>query len=126
MGNETELNISLTEAILKLDEVVMIGYGMAKKKDLTGAIVSVSEKDFNKGNFTSPDQLIQGKISGVQMTGFKNFLSLSRKRIIKATQSIYYSLFLMNNWRLIQTWCKIQDIKCGIAIVLDLKYLLEQ
>jgi iron complex outermembrane receptor protein len=68
LGNETELNISLTEAPINLDEVVMIGYGTSKKKDLTGAISSVSEKDFNKGTYTSPDQLIQGRISGVQVT----------------------------------------------------------
>ena len=67
LGNETELNISLTEAILNLDEVVVIGYGTAKKKDLTGAVGSVSAKDFNKGIFASPDQLIQGKVSGVQI-----------------------------------------------------------
>ena len=50
-----------------LDDVVVIGYGTAKKKDLTGAIASVSEKDFNKGTYTSPDLLIQGKVSGVQI-----------------------------------------------------------
>ena len=67
LGNETELNISLEETIATLDEIVVIGYGTAKKKDLTGAIGSVSEKNFNKGIFSSPDQLIQGKVSGVQI-----------------------------------------------------------
>jgi TonB-dependent starch-binding outer membrane protein SusC len=67
LGNEIELNISLTETPLNLDDVVMIGYGTSKKKDFTGAVGSLSEKDFNKGNFSSPDQLIQGKVSGVQM-----------------------------------------------------------
>lgn len=50
-----------------LNEVVVTGYGTSKKKDLTGAVSSVKEKDFNKGVFTSADQLIQGKVSGVQM-----------------------------------------------------------
>jgi iron complex outermembrane receptor protein len=50
-----------------LNEVVVTGYGSSKKKDLTGAIGSVKEKDFNKGVFTSPDQLMQGKVSGVQV-----------------------------------------------------------
>ena len=48
--------------------MVVVGYGSAKKKDLTGAIAHISEKDFNKGNFISADQLIQGKVSGVQIT----------------------------------------------------------
>ena len=50
-----------------LNEVVVTGYGTSKKKDLTGSVGSVKEKDFNKGVFTSPDQLFQGKVSGVQV-----------------------------------------------------------
>lgn len=50
-----------------LNEVVVTGYGSSKKKDLTGSVGSIKEKDFNKGVFTSPDQLMQGKISGVQV-----------------------------------------------------------
>lgn len=51
-----------------IEEVVLIGYGQRKKSDLTGSIVSVSEKDFN-GGATSPEQLIQGKAPGVAITG---------------------------------------------------------
>ncbi|HEX6846820.1 MAG TPA: SusC/RagA family TonB-linked outer membrane protein [Chitinophagaceae bacterium] len=68
IGSETQLSITLEETIKTLDDVVVIGYGTAKKKDLTGAIGSVSEKDFNKGIFASPDQLVQGKVSGLQIT----------------------------------------------------------
>jgi len=50
-----------------LNEVVVTGYGTARKKDLTGSIGSVKEKDFNKGVFTSADQLFQGKVAGVQV-----------------------------------------------------------
>ncbi|HLG38489.1 MAG TPA: SusC/RagA family TonB-linked outer membrane protein [Chitinophagaceae bacterium] len=50
-----------------LNEVVVTGYGTAKKKDLTGSVGSLKDKDFNKGVFTSADQLIQGKLSGVQV-----------------------------------------------------------
>jgi iron complex outermembrane receptor protein len=50
-----------------LNEVVVTGYGTAKKKDLTGAVASLKDKDFNKGVYTSPDQLFQGKVSGVQV-----------------------------------------------------------
>lgn len=48
-----------------LNEVVVTGYGTARRKDLTGATASVREKDFNKGVYTAPDQLIQGKAAGV-------------------------------------------------------------
>lgn len=50
-----------------LNEVVVTGYGTARKKDLTGSVGSVKEKDFNKGVFTSADQLFQGKVAGVQV-----------------------------------------------------------
>jgi TonB-linked SusC/RagA family outer membrane protein len=50
-----------------LDEVVVIGYGAARKADLTGSVTSVNEKDFNRGLVVSPDQLIQGKAAGVQV-----------------------------------------------------------
>ncbi|WP_300599378.1 SusC/RagA family TonB-linked outer membrane protein [Niabella sp.] len=50
-----------------LNEVVVIGYGTARKKDLTGSVASISAKDFNKGVITSPDQLIQGKTPGVMV-----------------------------------------------------------
>jgi iron complex outermembrane receptor protein len=57
----------LPASIASLDSLVVIGYGTSKKKDLTGAVSSVKEKDFNKGTFTSPDLLIQGKVPGVQI-----------------------------------------------------------
>jgi iron complex outermembrane receptor protein len=48
-----------------LNEVVVTGYGTARRKDLTGSTASLREKDFNKGVYTAPDQLIQGKAAGV-------------------------------------------------------------
>lgn len=51
-----------------LDEVVVIGYGSVKKEDLTGAISAVSERDFQTGIISSPEQLIQGRVAGVQIS----------------------------------------------------------
>ena len=53
--------------VIGLDEVVVTGYGVQKKSDLTGSIATLDSKDFNLGIVTAPDQLIQGKIAGVQM-----------------------------------------------------------
>jgi TonB-linked SusC/RagA family outer membrane protein len=50
-----------------LNEVVVIGYGSEKKKDLTGSIATVTSKDFNQGDITTPEQLIQGKVAGVSI-----------------------------------------------------------
>ena len=64
---EQALNVRLVSDN-ELKEVVVIGYGVQKKTDLTGAISSVGEKDFNHGVITSAEQLVNGKISGVQIT----------------------------------------------------------
>lgn len=58
-------NISMESTSQNLSEIVVTGYGTARRKDLTGATASLKEKDFNKGVYTSPDQLIQGKAAGV-------------------------------------------------------------
>ena len=62
---KSTVDVSLGASAAGLTEVVVIGYGTARKKDLTGAVASVQAKDFNKGTYTSPDQLIQGKAAGV-------------------------------------------------------------
>lgn len=51
-----------------LDAVVVVGYGSVRKVDATGAVNSVSEKDFNKGTNTSVEQLLQGRAAGVNIT----------------------------------------------------------
>ncbi|TGE06231.1 SusC/RagA family TonB-linked outer membrane protein [Hymenobacter fodinae] len=61
------LDITLAEDSQALSEVVVTGYGTARKQDVTGAVAVVGEKEFNRGTFTSPDQLIQGRVSGVQV-----------------------------------------------------------
>ncbi|WP_346237921.1 SusC/RagA family TonB-linked outer membrane protein [Niabella insulamsoli] len=66
-GKEQVVDLVLTAATQMIDEVVVIGYGTARKKDLTGSMVTISEKNFNKGIMTNPDQLIQGKTPGVMV-----------------------------------------------------------
>lgn len=50
------------------DEVVVVGYGKTKKQDLTGAVKSVKAAEFNQGIVNTPEQLLQGKVSGVNIT----------------------------------------------------------
>ncbi|MEO6220585.1 MAG: SusC/RagA family TonB-linked outer membrane protein, partial [Ginsengibacter sp.] len=67
VSNTNKIEVALEAITSTLNQVVVIGYGTAKKKDLTGAVTSVSAKDFNNGIYSSPDQLIQGKAPGVQI-----------------------------------------------------------
>lgn len=62
------VNIVLESTVANLNEVVVIGYGTARKKDLTGAVANVSSKDFNQGPVNNPVQQIAGKVSGVVIT----------------------------------------------------------
>lgn len=67
VSGRDNISISLVGDNSNLDEVVVVGYGTARKRDLTGAVASVKAKDFNQGIQTAPDQLIQGKVAGVQV-----------------------------------------------------------
>jgi iron complex outermembrane receptor protein len=62
------LNVSLLEASKTLNEVVVIGYGSTKKKDLTGSVSQVTAKEFQKGFVTNAEQLIANKVPGLQIT----------------------------------------------------------
>lgn len=61
------MNVVLASSGSNLNEVVVVGYGSARKKDQTGAVAQVKAKDFNKGVLTAADQMIQGKVAGVQV-----------------------------------------------------------
>lgn len=65
---QNSLNVSLEEDANQLQEVVVqVGYGTIKKKDATGAVTVLTAEDFNKGPVTSADQMIQGKVAGLQI-----------------------------------------------------------
>lgn len=61
------MKVKLESDSKALADVVVIGYGTARKSDLTGSVATVKSKDFNKGLVSSPEQLINGKFSGVQI-----------------------------------------------------------
>ena len=61
------LDVTLKASIGDLNEVIVIGYGTSRKKDLTGSVATVTAKDFQKGVITTPEQLIAGKVPGVSI-----------------------------------------------------------
>lgn len=68
VANRTLINVTLSDDAQALEEVVVIGYGTQKVRDATGAVATIGAKDFNQGVINSPEQLLQGKLAGVQMT----------------------------------------------------------
>jgi TonB-linked SusC/RagA family outer membrane protein len=67
VGDQTVVTINLQTDITSLADIVVVGYGEVQKKDATGAVVAISNKDFNKGVLMSPQDLLVGKIAGVSV-----------------------------------------------------------
>lgn len=68
VGNQTTINVTLMPDILSLKDVVVVGYGVQDKKEITSSVVSLAPEDFNKGNVPDPAQLLQGKVAGLSIT----------------------------------------------------------
>jgi TonB-dependent starch-binding outer membrane protein SusC len=68
VGARSEMNVTLASSDKALDEVIVVGYGTTTRKDATGGVTSLSAKDFNQGVIASPEQLLQGRAAGVQLT----------------------------------------------------------
>jgi TonB-linked SusC/RagA family outer membrane protein len=68
VGRNTNLNVTMVTDSKLLKDVVVIGYGTSSKKDLTGAVTSITAEEFNPGITTTPAQLLQGKVAGLNVT----------------------------------------------------------
>ena len=66
-ASELPQTITLSEDAMFLDDVVVIGYGSQKKKEVTGSVASVKAEDFNAGVKTNPMGLLQGKVAGLNI-----------------------------------------------------------
>ena len=68
VAGQTSIDVTLQPDTQALDEVVVVGYGTQKKKEITSAVASVKAEDFNQGGVRSPMDLIQGKVAGLNIT----------------------------------------------------------
>jgi TonB-linked SusC/RagA family outer membrane protein len=68
LGGQSVINVALSSQVTGLDEVVVIGYGTVKKRDLTGSVASIQTKDLANSVVTNVGQMIQGKASGVEIS----------------------------------------------------------
>ncbi|MEZ7875778.1 MAG: SusC/RagA family TonB-linked outer membrane protein [Polaribacter sp.] len=67
VGSEAVINVSLLQDATSLDEIVVVGYGNTTKKEVTSAVTTVGEEEFNKGTVNSPSGLLQGKVAGLSI-----------------------------------------------------------
>ncbi|MGN6531189.1 MAG: SusC/RagA family TonB-linked outer membrane protein, partial [Ginsengibacter sp.] len=85
----SNVDVQLVNTAANLSEVVVTGYGgTSRKRDLTGAITSVKAKDFNKGVINSPDQLLQNKVPGLEITNNSGMPGSVTTVVIRGNNSI--------------------------------------
>ncbi len=68
VGDRTKIDVALFPDIESLSEIVVIGYGVTKKEDATGSVQAIDSRDFNVGAINAPQDLLTGKVAGVQIT----------------------------------------------------------
>ena len=68
IGGGSNLSITITSEGTSLNDVVVVGYGTARRKDVTGSVASIGAKDFNQGAITTPMDQVQGKVPGLVVT----------------------------------------------------------
>ena len=67
VAGRTTINITLEESAQQIEEIVMVGYGSQKKKEVTGSVASLKSEDFNQGVKTNPVGMLQGKVAGLNI-----------------------------------------------------------
>ncbi len=88
VAGQSNFKIVMENDAIGLEEVVAVGYATQKKKDITGAVSSVTSADFNKGVISSPELLLQGKASGVNVTSSSGAPGSGQRIIIRGQGSL--------------------------------------
>jgi len=68
VGARSNINVGLQSSSTDLANIVVMGYGTQSRRDVTGAVKTIKAENFNRGIINSPEQLIQGKVAGVNVT----------------------------------------------------------
>jgi len=87
--NNTTVSVTLASSQTALNEVVVVGYGTVRRKDLTGSVTTITSKEFNKGVITSPDQLMANKVSGLEVVNNSGQPGSATTLKIRGNSSIY-------------------------------------
>ncbi len=91
VNGKSTLEIKLVPDVKKLDEIVVIGYGTAKKSDITGSVKSLTNDNFNDGVAIAPEQLMQGKVAGVNITMQSGEPGANSDVLIRGANSVNHS-----------------------------------
>ena len=96
VNSNSVMEVVLTPDTKTLEEIIVMGYGIQEKKDVTGSAFALQSREFNKGIIYSPEQLIQGKIPGVDVSrnsgepGSDSFIRIRGANTIRANNTPLY------------------------------------
>lgn len=88
VGSQSIVDVQMKLDAAQLEEIVVVGYGTAKKGDLTGAVATVSTKDFDRIPATTPLQALQGRAPGIQISTRSGLPGDGAEVLVRGTQSI--------------------------------------
>lgn len=88
LSGQSNVTINLAEDATQLEDVVVVGYGVQKKSDVTGSISSIKSENFNQGVVANPGQLLQGKLAGVNVSNVSGEPGASQNIIIRGVGSL--------------------------------------
>ena len=88
IAGQTTFNIVMEEEVIGLQEVVAIGYGTQLRREVTGSIANVSEKDFNRGITQTAAELLQGKVPGLVITTGSGDITSGQTIRLRGTSSL--------------------------------------
>ncbi len=88
IGNNQTLNISLTSSTSDLEQVVVVGYGTQKRRDVTGAVVSINETALREVPVANLQQALQGRAAGLEVQKVGNQAGAGAQIRIRGTRSI--------------------------------------
>ena len=88
VNGQNNITVQLVEDATQLEDVVVVGYGIQKKSDITGAIASIKSEDFNQGVVANPGQLLQGKLAGVNVSNVSGEPGANQNIIIRGVGSL--------------------------------------
>ncbi|MEA5429181.1 TonB-dependent receptor [Arcicella lustrica] len=89
VGNQSVINVQLSVENNALDEVVVIGYGTAKKRDLTGSVVSIREADITATPVNNVMEALQGKIAGADINRLSGAVGTDADVLLRGNRSVY-------------------------------------
>jgi iron complex outermembrane receptor protein len=88
LNGQSNITVQLTEDATQLEDVVVVGYGVQKKSDVTGSIGSIKSENFNQGVVANPGQLLQGKLAGVNVSNVSGEPGAAQNIIIRGVGSL--------------------------------------